>query len=343
MRTIFIGPCGGPKTPNNGASIKNYHIISKLKNVIPNLKIIDTENWKKNPFILLSILFHLILYPKSKYILSLNSLSANKLLKIMNKLAPKANIIYWVIGGIFGKLIKNGDLDFKDYINIKNIIVEGDTMKRQLQVSGLNNVSIMPNFKKKPDFKYMLSESKVTRFLFLSRIIPEKGVDIILKAVQILNEKYNDQKYIIDFYGPIEETYKPIFLTEISKYKNINYKGFLDLRIDENYSILSKYDFMLFPTYWEGEGCPGVIIDSYFAGVPIIASDWNLNKDYIENNKTGILIEPKNYKALANVMDIIFKNELNIPKMKEEARKKSKNYEINSVLSNTNLSLYHII
>ena len=46
---------------------------------------------------------------------------------------------------------------------------------------------------------------------------------------------------------------------------------------------------MLFPTYYEGEGFAGTLIDALAAGVPIIATDWHYNSSIVTNNQTGLI------------------------------------------------------
>ncbi|MFQ7088249.1 MAG: hypothetical protein ACLRTD_28210 [Bacteroides sp.] len=58
-------------------------------------------------------------------------------------------------------------------------------------------------------------EKEITRplrFVFLSRIMKEKGCDDIIEAARQLNSTGFKDKYIIDFYGKIAETYKTDFL-----------------------------------------------------------------------------------------------------------------------------------
>lgn len=44
---IFIGPMGGGGIPTNGASVKNYYIVKKLRECAVDLILVDTERWKK--------------------------------------------------------------------------------------------------------------------------------------------------------------------------------------------------------------------------------------------------------------------------------------------------------
>ena len=59
---------------------------------------------------------------------------------------------------------------------------------------------------------------------------------------------------------------------------------------------------MLFPTYYEGEGFAGTLIDAMAAGVPVIASDWKYNKEIVEDGKTGIIMHNSLEKELLNIL-----------------------------------------
>lgn len=46
---------------------------------------------------------------------------------------------------------------------------------------------------------------------------------------------------------------------------------------------------MVIPTYYQGEGFPGTILDSYIFGVPVIVSKCKYNSEMIKEGKTGKL------------------------------------------------------
>jgi glycosyltransferase involved in cell wall biosynthesis len=63
---------------------------------------------------------------------------------------------------------------------------------------------------------------------------------------------------------------------------------------------------MLFPTTWMGEGFPGVILDALACGVPVIASDWNMNREVVIEGRTGRIIPPNDSKSLADmILDVL--------------------------------------
>ena len=94
----------------------------------------------------------------------------------------------------------------------------------------------------------------------------------------------------------------------INHFRNAKYGGFLNLQEESGYTVLSQYDVMIFPTYWEGEGFPGVLVDALIAGLPVIASNWHLNSEVIEEGKTGWLIEVNDVTALAEKMKYVIHN-----------------------------------
>ena len=343
VKTIFIGPFGNGNVPKDGASIKNYHILNRLRAFIPELIAIDTDNWKRRPMMLLKLLLTIIFNHKGRYILSLNNDSAHKVIKIIHTLTPQAQVIYWVIGGSLGKWMAEGRLEAKDFAHLRHIIVEGETMKSQLESCGLDNAIVMPNFKKITIVEKPGRKSKKVRLIFLSRIIREKGCDLILDAAAMLNREGLGQSYEIGFYGPIAPEYALDFNGKIKGLENVGYKGFLDLRQSRNYTELAGYDAMLFPTFWPGEGCPGIVIDAFMSGLPILASDWNMNRDYIENGRNGILFKARDLQALTDTMRSAITGEYDLAGMAKRASESAAKYDIETVLSTANLRRLEII
>lgn len=67
-------------------------------------------------------------------------------------------------------------------------------------------------------------------------------------------------------------------------------------------STLSKYVFMLFPTYYAGEGMPGAVLDGYIAGLPVIASNWHYNAEVVKDGETGFIFELKDIDRLPEII-----------------------------------------
>ncbi len=114
---------------------------------------------------------------------------------------------------------------------------------------GINNIVWLPN-SRKPLIKDFPNKEFANKFVFISRVIPQKGINEIIKAAEFLP---ND--YIIDIYGPIDDRHysKDVFLNGKASYKGL-------LKPEEVVSTLLKYDVLLLPSYFDGEGYPGIII-----------------------------------------------------------------------------------
>ena len=209
---------------------------------------------------------------------------------------------------------------------MKNIIVQGVSLKRKLLIhTGLGNINVISNFKDFPLIVRNLKEETSTfKFVFIGRISQGKGIREILQAMSILTQ--NEKHFEIHFYGTLEEH----FDLETDKSK---YCGFLDFQKnpEESYSKLSDYDCMLFPTYWIGEGFPGVIIDAFIAGLPVIATDWNMNIEIIEDGINGFIIEPKSSEALAEKMEHIMRNREELGIIRKSNLSRAQDYHIDRI------------
>lgn len=338
MRTLFIGPLGGGKKTDGGSIIKNIQLVEKLSEYFKIIKF-DTTFWKKKPWMILNIVINILLNSRCDIIISTSYKSAYNLLKLFYILRIKNNIFYWVIGGEIANKITNENLNVKYYLNAKKIIVEGEKMKDDLNKIGIDNVIVMPNFKKIYLLPQILDNSNknIFKFVFLSRITELKGCEIIFEACKILNQENYIKNYSVSFYGPIDDSYKQNFQENISTFKNTSYNGFLDLNVPNNYIILAEYDCLLFPTFWPTEGFPGIIIDAYISGLPIICSDWNLNKDLVVDGINGYIIPPKDAKTLAKIMKYVIDNKNQLKQMRIKNQKASEEYNIDSIITKENL------
>lgn len=329
-KIIFLGSMNLGNKPDDGETMKNIILSEEIEKYAGKVTRIDLRNRPKRYYYLLKFLCILIFSHKRKVVLSASSLVAFKLLKVLLRFGydPK-DIIYWVIGGNLEERIKNREVDSRLYLDLKRMIVEGESMKKGLEQMGYSNVDHIPNFKRIPYIPdiAMRKSDKVIRFVFLSRILPEKGVEYIVQSAISLQKRYAG-KFIVDFYGRIDPGYEKEFLNKISSQESIFYKGFLNMQEPAGYDTLASYNVMLFPTFWPGEGFPGIVVDAFIAGIPIVATDWNLNSSLIDNGNTGIIIPPHDVDSLTSTMESIINGEIDIQQMGLNAQKEAKKYDV---------------
>ncbi len=328
MIILFIGGINKNNVPRGGEEFKNQLILKKL--VIENitLTIVDTTKWKVRPETWIKLFIAIVISEFDRIVISASSVSSYKLIKLIGFIRPSLlqNTSYLVVGGYFPEAIERKIFNWEKYRKLKNIVVQGDNLKNKLlDNTKLSNISVISNFKEFPDIIINKSNfNKAFKFVFIGRISQGKGITEIIEAAEIL--KLQNINFCIDFYGPVEDQF-PL------NNGILNYKGFLDIQGDpvKSYTKLSEYDCMLFPTYWMGEGFPGVIVDAYVSGLPVIASDWNMNSEIIEEGENGYLIEPKNAEALADKMMYVINNRDNLEQIRKNNLARAKDYHINTV------------
>ena len=306
-KIVFFGGVGAPNE-FGGELNKNKEIIARLEELNYDLVVLDTYKTRTNKKRLLRNVFLFFMYylfcPKTTFIFSTSFGNIYFLIKVLYWLPINRNVIYWVIGGALADRIESGEFYAKYVKKINTFIVEGEGMRIKMHTMGFKNVIVVPNFKTIGQLpKIHKKDDGRIHFLFISRIMPDKGCRYIMQSVDILNKKGYEDKYVVDFYGGIDSSYKEEFECDVNRFDNVNFCGSLQMQYEYSYDVLATYHYMLFSTYWSGEGFPGVVVDAYKAGVPIIASDWNLNKEFIFEGETGFIIPPHSVEKLSEIME----------------------------------------
>ncbi len=278
---IFVGGIG-KEGEFGGELSKNKLITGRLRSLGYDVVTVDTAGASRKPWKLLNLPVALAKCPKeAPVIFSTSFANVRQIVGMMHRIYPRRNFIYWVIGGNLADRIKNGSYRLECFSPFHHILVEGNSMIKELSEIGLKGLRYVPNFK---HLQYLpdcndkrIAPGEKLRCVFFSRIIPEKGVNIILNTCRALA----GGNFAVDFYGEISPEFKNDFMALTDNAPNARYCGTLDFFSHSGLDTLSKYHLTLFPTYWKGEGFPGIIIDSLAACVPILASDWNLNPEIL--------------------------------------------------------------
>jgi glycosyltransferase involved in cell wall biosynthesis len=297
-----IGMCGHFATVYDcvdGQTIKTKNIYYELKKSFDDVEIVDTHNWKHNLFKLLLECFKLA--NNCKNIIVSPAHNGIKVFIPLFVVLQKLNCFklhYIVIGGWLPEFLNYHKWLLYFLKKTDYIYVETSKMRLELNALGLTNISIVHNFKniKPENLDQYIKPDKQFKFCTFSRVMQEKGVEDAIKAIEMVN----DDVHIycsLDIYGPIEENYKDRFLKIMAeKHSHVKYGGVVES--NQSVMILKKYFALLFPTYYEGEGMAGTIIDAYAAGLPVIASDWKYNTEIVNNGVTGYIFRTHDIKNL---------------------------------------------
>ncbi len=335
LNVLLIGALDFPNVPKAGDAIKNRFLLDWFRQNFKKVDYVDTQKWRKNPFILMKLFFLLLVSRIDNIIVSASNESAYKIIQILAKWNKKGSkVYYFMIGGYTPIKIRKGIFKVEPFKKLDKIVVEADKVKDFYAEVGLYNTYRVYNFK---STKYQADISKPhegkIKFVFLSRLTELKGIFHILESVRTLNADGLRDAFQVDFYGSFDNGVKERFNNEIETVPNADYKGFLDLKIDSNYDVLASYDAMLFPTMHPTEGFPGIIADAAIAGVPVIAANWNYAKELVEDCGCGFVFPVGDNKALTDWMRFAINNREKLQTMRLNCVSRSAIYRTDNVLT----------
>lgn len=159
-------------------------------------------------------------------------------------------------------------------------------------------------------------DDRVRVILSVSNLKETKGIDLNLKAFSMLIEKYPNLKYLIVGDGPERKK-----LETLTEDLGINEKvEFLGMLSHEN--VLKKMDdvdIFSLPSWNEAFGV--VYIEAMANGKPVIGCKGEGIEDYVDDEETGLLVNPKDVDSLAQAMDFLLSNPDKAKDIGERARK----------------------
>lgn len=329
-KVFIIGYFGYKTNQLDGQTVKTRNIYDLLcKDYL--VSYFDTESLKVNKLNYLKLIIASIVYRNIFYMGGQKNLKYFfPVLRFLSLLLHK-RVYYIVIGGWLYDFVRDNNKLYANALkSIKHIFVESKLLKDGLEKIGINKVTVIPNFRLLPSgFKVNLrkEDSDVFKLVYMARIMEEKGIFLIFDFYEsyLKNTSNFKKKIIIDFYGPLIEKDKNRFIASINKYSAISYKGVLSP--SDIYKALSQYDLLLLPTFYSGEGFPGTIADAYYSGIPVITSNWRQIPEFVDEDKSGFLIDYDERKQqLYEKINFLCNNENKLSEMKHYALNKSKQY-----------------
>jgi len=157
------------------------------------------------------------------------------------------------------------------------------------------------------------SSASCTRFIFLGHVNPDKGIYELIDAGERMPDGVK-----VDIFG---ELCGGVSENDFKGLKRVLYGG--ALRHEDAMSKLTDHDALVLPTHYDREGHPGVIIEAYQAGLPVIATDFMAIPEIVDDT-TGILVPPHDPEALFLAMERLHKEPELYARLREGAIKKGR-------------------
>lgn len=159
-------------------------------------------------------------------------------------------------------------------------------------------------------FKYLPypDDSNGIEFLFASRILKEKGIDIYLYAAEKITKKYPETTFHICGLCDDEK-----YLEILKKAEN---NGYIEYHGEQKDMIpwYRRIHCLVHPTYYP-EGMSNVLLEASASGRPIITTDRAGCREIVDDGKNGFMIPIRNNEALVKAINEFMLLDLNSKKL----------------------------
>lgn len=168
-------------------------------------------------------------------------------------------------------------------------------------------IVVKPNF---VAFDPGVGEGNGNYALFVGRLSVEKGLDILLKAWEQIDQKL-PLKIVGD--GPWADR-----VIEASKqYSNIEWLGRLPM--SEVYDLMGQAKFLVFPSKWY-ETFGRVAVEAFAKGTPVVAADVGAIAEIVESGRTGLRYDPNSPEDLIKQVEWLLSHPVELAQMRLAAR-----------------------
>lgn len=166
------------------------------------------------------------------------------------------------------------------------------------------------------EFAYSTPRTEIIRFIFVGRLLAEKGIKEYLKAAEILKERYPEVEFAVlgstdpGNPGAVDEDY----LQELVQKRIVIYPGSVKNVVD----WLAGCSVFVLPSY--REGVPRSTQEAMAVGRPVITTDVPGCRETVVDGENGYIVPPHDAYALAGAMEKFIK----MPDLIDSMGKKSR-------------------
>lgn len=207
---------------------------------------------------------------------------------------------------------------------VKHDLLHNGITKKPLRVLGYGNVRgvDMERFSRRPEVmdivtqKSLKSQNHFT-FLFIGRIVRDKGINELCKAFNMLSGMAQVRLLLV---GEYEDDLDPISEVSRSIIENNPSVEAVGPKIgDELLAYYAAADCFVLPSY--REGFPNTVLEAGAMGLPCIVTDINGSREIVKEDENGIIIPPRDSEALFEAMMRMMRDKVARTRMARNTRK----------------------
>lgn len=190
--------------------------------------------------------------------------------------------------------------------------------RKPMKVLGYGNVKGVDMELFNPDrFDSVEKDADRFRFVFVGRIVGDKGINELVEAFVRLNKEFPST--ILSLVGRYEadlDPLKPETVKTIEEHSSIEANG--PKYGDDLLVEYVKSDCFVMPSY--REGFPNTVMEAGAMGLPSIVTDINGSREIINNGENGIIVPSRSVDALYEAMKQMMSDAVSRERMASNAR-----------------------
>jgi glycosyltransferase involved in cell wall biosynthesis len=162
----------------------------------------------------------------------------------------------------------------------------------------------------------------------IANLYPTKGIKYLIDAAKEVVAKFSTVKFMVIGEGKKRKNLE-------LRIKNLGLRDnfFLLGQVPNAEDYLHKFNLFVLPSL--KEGFPYTILEAMQAGLPIVATRVGGIPEAISNEKQGLLVPPKDKKALANALLRLLKNPQLACELGENAKARAKDFTLEKMIAKT--------
>lgn len=193
----------------------------------------------------------------------------------------------------------------------------GGITRKPMRVLGYGNVMGVDMEQFSPSRIKAEKDTSVFTFLFVGRIVGDKGINELVEAFVKLHHEHKATRLLL--VGNYEQNLDPVSEATrrlIDSTDAICAPG--PKRADQLVEAYASADCFVMPSY--REGFPNTVLEAGAMGLPSIVTDINGSREIIEHGRNGIIVPPKDTPTLLQAMERMLTDAAMRSRMAQEAR-----------------------
>ena len=200
---------------------------------------------------------------------------------------------------------------------VLNDLKNGGITKKPMKVLGYGNVKGVDMERFSPARFVVTKNPDVFTFVFVGRIVSDKGINELVEAFVKLHDKHKNTRLVL--VGNYEHNLDPV--SDKTRQLIETNDGIEARGAKYGDDLLQMYvdaDCFVMPSY--REGFPNTVLEAGAMGLPSIVTDINGSREIIENEKNGLIVPAKDADALYVAMERMLTDTAVRSTMKQNAR-----------------------